>query len=73
MTSGTQSEVGAIGRLVMKHAKDAFIDDYLIDSQWSDLNYLGRPDLERAITESPPSKVPSPIMDPTIENSITDV
>lgn len=51
MTSGTQSEVGAIGRLVMKHAKDAFVDDHLIDSQWRDLNYLGRPDLGRATTE----------------------
>jgi len=51
MTTTAQSDVGAIKRLVMKHASDAFVSSDVIDSQWRDLNYLGQPDIERAIHE----------------------
>jgi N-dimethylarginine dimethylaminohydrolase len=51
MTTTAQSEVGAIRRLVMKHVKDAFISSDVIDLQWRNLNYLGRPDIERAVSE----------------------
>lgn len=45
------NEYGRITRLVLKHARDAFIDDHSIDAQWRDLNFTGRPDLHRAIGE----------------------
>jgi N-dimethylarginine dimethylaminohydrolase len=37
--------------LVLKHARDAFVDQAGIDGQWSALNFTGRPDLTRAIEE----------------------
>jgi N-dimethylarginine dimethylaminohydrolase len=46
-----QSDVGQIRRLLLKHVRDAFVDDSRIDSQWRRLNYYGRPDLRRAIAE----------------------
>jgi N-dimethylarginine dimethylaminohydrolase len=51
MQTTAQSDVGQIRRLVLKHVRDAFIDDGRIDSQWRQLNYYGRPDLGRAIVE----------------------
>jgi N-dimethylarginine dimethylaminohydrolase len=45
------NEYGRITRIVLKHARDAFIDDRTIDAQWRDLNFAGRPDLRRAIAE----------------------
>lgn len=46
-----QSDVGQIGQLVLKHVRDAFVDETMIDRQWRQLNYHGRPDLDRAIAE----------------------
>ncbi|MGH6932459.1 MAG: arginine deiminase-related protein, partial [Dongiaceae bacterium] len=46
-----QSDVGKLRRVIVKHARDAFVDDAAIDRQWQDLNYCGRPDLGRAIAE----------------------
>ena len=51
MQTTAQSDVGQIRRLVLKHVRDAFIDDGRIDRQWRQLNYCGRPDLARAIAE----------------------
>ena len=51
MPTTAQSDVGQIRRLVLKHVRDAFVDDAWIDSQWRRLNYYGRPDLGRAIAE----------------------
>ena len=51
MPSTAQSDVGQIRRLVLKHARDAFVDEATIDRQWRQLNYVGRPDLGRAIAE----------------------
>ena len=45
------NEYGRITRIVLKHARDAFVDDRTIDTQWRDLNFTGRPDLHRAIAE----------------------
>lgn len=45
------NEYGRITRIVLKHARDAFVDDRSIDAQWRDLNFTGRPDLHRAIAE----------------------
>lgn len=51
VTSGAQSDVARIKRLVLKHARDAFIDDETIGGGWQALNYLGRPDFARAVEE----------------------
>jgi len=48
---GELSETGAISRLVVKHAADAFLDADAIDAQWQDLNFTAPPDLARAIEE----------------------
>jgi N-dimethylarginine dimethylaminohydrolase len=46
-----QSDVGTIKQLALKHPRDAFISDQVIERQWRELNYEGRPDLARAIEE----------------------
>ncbi len=46
-----QSDVGRLRRVVVKHVRDAFVDEAAIDRQWRDLNYYGRPDLPRAVEE----------------------
>jgi N-dimethylarginine dimethylaminohydrolase len=51
MQSTAQSDVGQIGQLVLKHVRDAFVDETAIDRQWRQLNYYGRPDLGRAVAE----------------------
>jgi len=45
------SEVGAIRRIVLKHARDAFVSDALIDLEWQALRYRGRPDFRAAVEE----------------------
>ncbi len=49
--SGVQSDVARIERLVLKHARDAFIDDETIGRTWRALDYLGRPDFAQAVEE----------------------
>jgi len=51
MEFGCQSEIGTIKRLLLKHPSEAFISDENIDTQWMDLNYLGSPDYNRAVSE----------------------
>ena len=51
MTALYQSDVAPIKRLVLKHPKDAFVNDDAIGRQWQGLNYLERPDLTRAVDE----------------------
>ncbi|MFQ5750727.1 MAG: dimethylarginine dimethylaminohydrolase family protein, partial [bacterium] len=48
---GFQSDVGAITNLLIKHVRNAFVSDKIIDSQWQRLNFRERPDLARAIDE----------------------
>lgn len=51
MKTGAQSDVGPLQSVVLKHVRDAFVDQAVIDEQWRDLGYLERPDLERALAE----------------------
>lgn len=44
-----QSEVGAITRLIVKHARDAFQRPDVIATEWRALNFTAAPDLARAI------------------------
>lgn len=45
------SEYGVIKSIFIKRVTDAFGDDYTIDTNWKDLNYLDKPDLQKAIKE----------------------
>ncbi|MEO5718926.1 MAG: arginine deiminase family protein, partial [Chthoniobacterales bacterium] len=49
MTS--QSEFGAITRLVVKHARDAFQNAESIAAQWQALNFTAAPDFARAVEQ----------------------
>ncbi|UCE41561.1 MAG: amidinotransferase [Candidatus Aminicenantes bacterium] len=51
MEFGCASEVNTIKRLLLKHPSEAFINNEHIDAQWMDLNYLGPPDYNRAVSE----------------------
>ncbi len=48
---GRQSDVAQIKRLVVKHARDAFVSDQFIEHNWRTLDYRGRPDLAPAVAE----------------------
>jgi len=45
------SEYGILESVFIKKVDDAFMDEYTVDANWEDLNYLGKPDLEKAISE----------------------
>lgn len=45
------SEVGRLVSVVVKHVRDAFVDERTIDSQWQALNFTAAPDLASAIDE----------------------
>jgi len=45
------SEYGVLESVFIKKVHDAFLDDYTVDANWKDLNYLGKPDLDKAISE----------------------
>jgi len=45
------SEVGALRRVVMKHVRDAFVDEETIAAQWRPLGYTAPPDLSAARDE----------------------
>jgi N-dimethylarginine dimethylaminohydrolase len=47
----TQSEVGAISRLVLKHVRDAFQGPEAIAAEWRALNFTAAPDFARAIDQ----------------------
>jgi N-dimethylarginine dimethylaminohydrolase len=51
MTDTAQSDVGAIRRLVLKHARDAFGSRSQIEAEWRDLRFTEAPDFGRAIEE----------------------
>ncbi len=51
MKFGSQSEVGKIQSILIKHAKDAFISQKNIDAQWKELNYSACPDYDKALEE----------------------
>jgi N-dimethylarginine dimethylaminohydrolase len=47
----SQTEVGAITRLVMKHARDAFQGQETIAAQWQGLNFAAAPDFAHAVAQ----------------------
>lgn len=51
MRQTAQSEVGELRSLVLKHARDAFVSDVVIDRHWQALGYGSRPDLGQAVAE----------------------
>jgi N-dimethylarginine dimethylaminohydrolase len=51
MSTGCESEVGAIEKLLLKHPREAFVDQASVDRQWKELNYLDRPDFKRVCLE----------------------
>jgi arginine deiminase len=48
---GCQSMVGRIERVLVKHARDAFISPETLSAQWEGLNYSGCPDYDKALKE----------------------
>lgn len=51
MNQTAHSETGKIKSLYLKKAIDAFSNESHIDQQWKSLNFLGKPDLVKAINE----------------------
>ena len=51
MNNTYQSETGKLHSLFIKRVKDAFVDEEHVGKYWKELNYLGKPDLDRAISE----------------------
>jgi len=49
--STSQSEVGSLRRLVLKHVRDAFTDQAVIEREWRNLNFTSPPDWSRAIDQ----------------------
>jgi N-dimethylarginine dimethylaminohydrolase len=45
------SEVGRLTRVLVKHARDAFVSQSVIDQQWKALNFTAPPDYARAVNE----------------------
>lgn len=45
------SEYGRIKEVFIKRVEDAFLNDLSIQQNWQDLNYLGKPELSKAISE----------------------
>ncbi|NQW11093.1 MAG: amidinotransferase [Alphaproteobacteria bacterium] len=50
--AGTASETAALSRVMVKHARDAFVDQPTLDASWRTLNYLARPNFAEACRES---------------------
>lgn len=51
MKTTCQSEVGKIKSIFIKKVADAFRDEETITREWQPLNFLGKPDLEKARSE----------------------
>lgn len=51
MNIGCQTEYGKIERLLLKHPKDAYIDQASIDKQWKALNHSEPTDYKKAVIE----------------------
>jgi len=49
--SAVLSEHGRLGAVLLKHAREAFINEATIASQWRSLNFSAAPDLPRALDE----------------------
>ena len=51
MRFGCQSMIGKIARVLIKHPRDAYINDEMLSAQWAGLNYSGCPDFAKAVAE----------------------
>ena len=51
MQFDSQSEVGKIQKILIKHPRDAFISQENVDAQWRALNYSACPDYSKALDE----------------------
>ena len=51
MTRDQYSEVGRLRRVLMRHPRDAFKSADCIEAAWQGLDYLGPPDLAKAVDE----------------------
>lgn len=51
MTETAQADTGAIMRVLIKHARDAFRSQEAIDREWRDLGFSAPPDFSRAADE----------------------
>jgi N-dimethylarginine dimethylaminohydrolase len=49
--ASTLNETGRLKAVLMKHARDAFISQEAIDTQWRALNFTAPPDFARAVDE----------------------
>jgi len=47
----SQSDTAPLHRVLLKHARDAFVSDMDVARQWKDLRYTERPDFTRAVSE----------------------
>ena len=45
------SEYGCLSKVLVKHARDAFVSESQIAAQWKWLNYSAPPDFSRALEE----------------------
>ena len=45
------SEVGRLTRVVLKHPREAFVDEHTIAAEWRDLGFSAAPDFSRAVAE----------------------
>jgi N-dimethylarginine dimethylaminohydrolase len=50
-TSASLSETGALKRVVLKHARDAFVSQVRLSADWRELNFLQEPDFVDAVAE----------------------
>lgn len=51
MRYGCQSMVGRIERVLLKHPREAYVNNETLRAQWEGLNYSGCPDFDKAVTE----------------------
>lgn len=51
MTATAQSEYGTLRRVLLKHAREAFLDERRVAAEWKALNFTAAPDLARALAE----------------------
>jgi N-dimethylarginine dimethylaminohydrolase len=51
MTRTAHSEFGKLQSLFIKKAADAFVNDLHLEKEWQQLNYLGKPDFNKAVVE----------------------
>ncbi|UCC41650.1 MAG: amidinotransferase [Candidatus Aminicenantes bacterium] len=51
MEYGCRSMVGKIRSILLKHPREAFLNEENIHTQWKELNYVGAPDFKRALVE----------------------